>query len=258
MNTDEHRFDESGPGLPLHPASRKRQWFAWYLDLWILAPVVHGLSYAAGIYQYRWPITVVLLFFIEWIVGRFYIRSVGDYALGIVRSPDTPPMVEAELRSAANWFVILVAFMELHSGSRMISRGAIEYDFYYFFGQPIEGFQAQFFLAFLGLVGIIVSVFVFRCRKLALPLVLGLTVFEFVNNLASTPLATEVAELVIAKRNAARPGREVPITPEQLVTIQLVWNTVYLGFVGALGYVFRQRFRFSGSATGVGAAPMGQ
>jgi hypothetical protein len=254
MHPDEHTFGD-GPELPLVLASRKRQWFAWYLDLWILAPAVHGLSYAAGIYQYRWPITVALLFFIEWIVGRFYIRSVGDYALGIVRSPDTQPMVEVELRSAANWFVILVGFMELHSGSRMISRGAIEYDFYYFFGRPIAGFQAQFFLAFLGLVGIIVAVSVFRCRRIALPLVIGVTAFDFINNLTSIPIATEVAEFVIANRNAARPGREVPITPEQLVTIQLVWNTVYLSFVCALGYAFRKRFRFNGGAVGVSAGP---
>lgn len=240
------------------PASRKRQWFAWYLDLWILAPAVHGFSYAADIYQYRWPITIVLLFLIEWLVARFYIRSVGDYVLGIVRFPNEQAVVEQELRSAANWFVILVGFMELHSGSRLISLGTVEYDFYYFFGQPLAGYQAKFYLATLGLIGIVVAVSVFRCRRFALPLVIGFTAFEFANNLSSVPLANEVAGAVIARHNAARPGRELPLTSEQLVTIQLVWNTVYLSFVGALGYVFRERFRFNGEALGIDAGPMEQ
>ncbi len=228
------------------PASRWRRAFAYYLDLWILAPVVHVMCYAGNIYQYRWPITVALFFLIEWMVTRSYARSLGDYALGITRHPENGVTVDASLKSAANWFAILVGFMELHSASRMVSTGVIEYDVYYFFGRRLSGFQADFFLVFLGLFGLFVSMAVFRCKRIALPLLIGFAAFELSNNLSSHPLLNEFSEIALARRQAARPDRPFPFTAEQMSQLVLVWNIFYLAFVSALGFVFRKRFQFDG------------
>ena len=230
------------------PASRKRLFFAYYIDLWVLAPPIHILAAATNIQRYSWPLTVLCFLGLEYMVLKFYVRSLGDYALGIRRTREGA-LVDSRLRANANWFIIITGFAELWSGSRALTGSFLTSDFYYLFGTRIEGYEAKAVFFFGGLLGIWLAFAIFRGKQFALPVLLVFAAFEAANNWSSQPIMVEVANAYNAKRVAA--GRKA--TPVAwIIQFALWWNVSYLALVTVGGYVYRSRFRFQEQGPQVG------
>ena len=225
-------------------ASWKRRVLALYLDfLWVSA-LVHVVTVHFGFYDYRFPLSLLLLLLVEVLLYQFEWPSLGDYLLGI-HSGEDGPVVDVELRSAAHWFILLCGTLQFLEAAKFFSSGNTEYPFYYFLGRRLEGFWKHVVVTLLSLLTAWSAIALFRCKKFAPTLVVVWAALSIGNDAASLPLLREFVDWRMLQRSIAR-GRTIPVSGETIILLSFAVYAANAAVWLILNRVMRNRFRYDG------------